>query len=134
VSIAYERYQKQKEAYLKGDFATVKKLANEARQELEEKGFIKTNLFGWIEKEWLEKALQKGVIIKKGNDYIPVAIERKEDIIDGYRGRIPIVKGSKFTLDISGFSIFLEEYETYKAKKEKQQIIIDEEMRSLIEA
>ncbi len=53
-SLAYQRYLRQKEAYQSRDFETVRKFAQEAREELESKGYVKAEpLFGWIEKEWL---------------------------------------------------------------------------------
>lgn len=133
MSIAYERFKKQNEACLKGDMATVKKIAYEAREELEKNDFIKTDLLGWIEKEWLGKGLSEGAIVLKNGSYFPVAIERVENIVDGYKGRNPIIKGKKSVLDFFGFSDFLRRYEEYGNKKEKQQFAINMEFRNLIE-
>ena len=132
-SLAYQRYLRQKEAYRSRDFETVRKLAQEAKEELESKGYVKAEpLFGWIEKEWLIKGISAGVIIKKDDGYFPVATEQEEDIIDGYRGRKPIIKGWKKTLNISQFTSFIERYQEFRRKKEQQQYMANEEMGSLI--
>ena len=132
-SSAYQRYLLQKEAYRLRDFEMVRKLAQEAREELESKGYVKAEpLFGWIEKEWLLKGLNENVIVKKDDAYFPVVTEREEDIIDGYRGRTLIVKGRKTTLDASKFFDFIERYKGFKGKKEQQQFVVNEEMESLI--
>lgn len=130
---AHARFQKQKEAFLRGDMKTVKKLAEEARQKLESKGFVKTNLFGWIEREWLEKALKEDVVVKKEVGYVPAVIEREEEIVTGHRGRVPIIE-KKTKLDISIWREFCKEYEEYKNRKERQQYVIDEEMGVLVES
>lgn len=132
-SSAYQRYLQQKEAYRVRDFETVRKLAQEAREELESKGYVKAEpLFGWIEKEWLLKGLNENVIVKKDEGYFPVVTEHQEDVIDGYRGRTPIIKGSKTILDASKFIDFIERYKEFRRKKEQQQFIVNEEMESLI--
>ncbi len=132
-SLAYQRYLRQKEAYRSRDFETVKKLAQEAREELENKGYVKAEpLFGWIEKEWLIKGISEGVIVKKDDGFYPVATEHEEDIIDGYRGRTPIIKGQKKTLNTSQFTGFIERYEEFRRKKEQQQYTANEEMEGLI--
>ncbi len=132
-SLAYQRYLRQKEAYRSRDFETVRKLAQEAREALESDGYVKAEpLFGWIEKEWLIIGLTEGAIVKKDDCYFPVATEQEQDIIDGYRGRTPIVKGKKKTLDASKFFSFIERYQEFRRKKEQQQYMANEEMQSLV--
>ncbi len=134
-SVAYQRYLKQKDAYRSRDFETVRKLAQEAREALENDGYVKAEpLFGWIEKEWLIKGLNEGAITKKGDEYFPVATEHEEDIIDGYRGRTPIIKGQKKTLNVSKFTNFIERYQEFRRKKEQQQYMANKQMESLIES
>ena len=132
-SVAYQRYLKQKDAYRSRDFETVRKLAQEAREELESKGYVKAEpLFGWIEEEWLIKGISDGVIVKKDDGYFLVATEYEENIIEGYRGRTPIIKGQKKSLNTSQFISFIERYEEFRRKKEQQQYMANEEIEGLI--
>ncbi len=92
-SKAYKRFRIQIEAYHRGDLATVKQLAEEARQELIKKGYVHAEpLRHWIKKEWLEKGLQEGVITKTPNGYFPVEDGGVVEKVISFRGRTPITE------------------------------------------
>lgn len=132
-SKAHTRFQKQKDAYMRGDFETIKKLAKEAGESLEKKGYVKAPpVFPWIEKEWLAKALRDGAVIRNRNEYLPIGVENEAETVIGYRGRTPIKQARK-AIDISKWLKFCEEYEDYKKRKEDRQFAINEEINSLIE-
>lgn len=112
-----EKFIKAKEAYMKRDFATVKKYAAEAEASLKKDNFVNAEpLFKWIEREWLEKGIIRGVIVIKNGLYYPVVKEIEIEEVTGHRGRTPIVEKIR-RIDASGFLLFLFEYELYKKNK-----------------
>jgi len=112
-----EKFLKAKEAYMKRDFATVKKYAAEAEASLIDDDFIKAEpLFKWIERGWLEKGLARGVIVVKDGLYYPAVKEIEVEEVVGHRGRTPIIEKKK-KIDASGFFLFLFEYELYRKNK-----------------
>lgn len=114
-----EKFLKAKEAYMKRDFATIIKYAAEAETSLKKDDFVSAEpLFKWIEREWLEKGLARGVIVVKDGLYYPVVREIEAEEVTGHRGRTPIVE-KKRRIDASGFLLFLFEYERYKKTKSK---------------
>lgn len=117
-----ERFRKQKEALRKGDLLTVKRIADECRKELEEKGMVKAHpVFGWTEKEWLDKALNEGVIHFDCNyGYLITADELVDDEVVGYRGRTPITQ-TKTVLSTARFKDFLRRYEEFKSEKLREE-------------
>lgn len=111
------RFINQKEAWKKRDFMTVKNLAEEAQKQLEQKGFVRAEpAFGWIEKEWLQRALKEGAVKKTSKGYIPAAYEVTEKRVIGHRGREPIYE-AKNMLDTSQWQSFCQRYEQYRASK-----------------
>lgn len=120
-SLAKQRYEKARLAFINKDFETVKKLALQSRIELENEGYVRAGpIFRWIEKEWLEKALRMGAIVGTETGYHPKAEVIEVDEITGYRGRTPTIE-KKTKLDISKFKAFCREYEEYKSKKKEDQ-------------
>jgi len=112
-----EKFLKAKEAYMKRDFETVKKYAAEAKTSLINDNFVQAEpLFKYIEREWLEKGLSRGVIVKKDGYYYPVVKEVEIEEVTGHRGRTPIIEKRK-KIDASGFFLFLFEYELYRKNK-----------------
>ena len=130
---AHTRFTEQRKAYARGNMEIVRLLAEEAKQELQQSGLVKTDLLGWIEKDWLQKGLDERTIVKRIDGYVPAVTEREEDMVTSYRGRTPISKGKKLVLSIIGFSDFLRRYEEYKLKKEQQEYVINKQLTSLIE-
>jgi hypothetical protein len=112
----------------------IPELALKARKALEAKGMVQAYpVFGWIEKEWLEKALNEGVIRyhSKEYGYIIVANKRRDEKVVGYRGRTPITE-TKDVIDTSAFQDFLRRYQEYREKKEKTQYAINKDIQEII--
>lgn len=133
-SPAHIRYEKQKEAFLKGDMTTVRQIAKEARADLERRGYVSAYpLFRWIKKEWFDKAIAEGVIRfnSKEYGYQIVAIECEVKEVIGHRGREPIYE-KKIKLDISKWQDFSKRYKEFREQKEGQQYAIDQDFIRLI--
>jgi len=134
-SPAQLRFEKQKQAYCNGDISTVKRIAEEARNELIKKGYVSAwPVYKWIEKEWFAKAIQEDVISfhSDANGYQIVGYKKDEEVTVGYRGRTPIIVKKKI-LDISKFRDFDKRYKEFREKKEKQQFAINNEIQNIVE-
>lgn len=128
LSSAKLRFEKQEKAFLKGDLKTVKELAKEARVELRSQGLVKAEPLGWFKQEWISYGIKIGAIIKKGNKYSLVVEEIEEEIIDGYRGRKPIIARRK-SRNISKVRQFFE----YCNSQQYQNSLDDDQIESLIQ-
>lgn len=117
---AYKRFQIQLAAHHKGDMATVRQLAEEARQELIDKGYVPAEpLKRWIKKKWLDKGLQEGVIVKTSKGYFPVADEVVEEKVISIRGRTPITE-RKTTKSYKRFDDFCKRMEADERENEDE--------------
>lgn len=98
---------------------TVKQLADEARNTLETQGYVQAlPTFPWIEKDWLNKALEEGVLVRLEDGYYPVASVYEEPNVVGYRGRSQVIEGLKSRTDISEFLNFLKRYSNFENQLE----------------
>jgi len=114
------RLQKQREALRRGDIATVKKLAKEAANELFEKGYVRANpAFPWILKDWLDKAIQEGVLVRTSTGFHPVLDESIREEVIGYKGRKPIVE--KLVNSYSKYEDFCTRYEKHLEERRKKE-------------
>lgn len=108
-----EQFIRAKKAFVKGDFITLKGLAEEVRKNRIRNGFTKAEPFmKWIEKEWLEKGLSEGVIVCRNGQYYPCICEVETEVIVGHRGRTPIVEKIK-KFDLWKYTNFLSKYEDF---------------------
>lgn len=101
-----------------------------AKKRLENRGMVNLGIgsvWGWIEKEWFEKARDENVIILSNGSWIPSYTERDEQIQVGQRGSRPIYETQKVK-DYSQFHNFENSYLQWKEQKPKTvvQMSIDE--------
>jgi hypothetical protein len=122
------RFEKQEKAFLRGDLKTVRELAEEARTELRSQGWVKAGPLGWFKQEWISYGIKIGAIIRNGNNYSLVMEETEKEIVDGYRGRKPIITKKK-SRDISIIKQFFE----YCKSQQCQNSLDDDRLKSLIQ-
>lgn len=121
-------------SFFRANLQDIQERALKARKALEAKGLVQAwPVFGWIEKEWLEKALNEGIIRyhSKEYGYIIVANKRRDEKVVGYRGRTPITE-TKDVIDISGFQDFLRRYQEYRERQEKKQYATNKDIQEII--